>query len=474
MIIFANFSGFPDFSVAASLMEQASILAINPGHFMLGATGITAFAAIAFVLSGLSIFDKLFGGGGGKVVPKTKVESLREQKRLVGKLKTAAFQLDVRGVRKVLEQGVDINARGENIENALLEAFSSSPAETPAKMVAFLVENGADLDAKYEGGGSKKGMTPLILAAKRGDLASAKILIDHGADVNARRSEGWQTALMLTGGYRDDYKAIVNALLDKGADIDTRDSGGRTALIQTCYTSSSIPLENAAFLLERGADIDAQDIQGMTALMVATDRRNDAIVEMLLEHGADVALRDSEGYTALWTAKKKDGGEIVISLLEEAAKKAGHDEKEMLSKKKKFIWLDDMDDAGNKRRMARAFFEAVEDSKLEDLEDLLEQGADINAMQRGKTALMIAATDNSDKLVTALLEGGAKVDIQDKEGKTALILAAYYGHGDIAKLLLEKGADFSLKDKEGRTAMDIAREEYEEDVMEVLEEAGAS
>lgn len=49
----------------------------------------------------------------------------------------------------------------------------------------MLIANGADMEAKAEGGG-----TPLVAAAERGHLETAKLLIARGADVNAKVSNG--------------------------------------------------------------------------------------------------------------------------------------------------------------------------------------------------------------------------------------------------------------------------------------------
>jgi ankyrin repeat protein len=58
----------------------------------------------------------------------------------------------------------------------------------------------------------------------------------------------------------------------------------------------------------------------------------------------------------------------------------------------------------------------------------------------------------------ALLDLGAKVNVQDAKGQTALMIAASFGNGDTMDALLEKGADLALTTKDGRTAYQIAQE----------------
>jgi ankyrin repeat protein len=59
------------------------------------------------------------------------------------------------------------------------------------------------------------------------------------------------------------------------------------------------------------------------------------------------------------------------------------------------------------------------------------------------------------KVVTYLLDAGARVDDCDARGRTALMIAAEGGHAGIANLLIARGADASLKDRGGKVAADL-------------------
>lgn len=95
---------------------------------------------------------------------------------------------------------------------------------------------------------------------------------------------------------------------------------------------------------------------------------------------------------------------------------------------------------------------------------LLERGADPNLRmnyhspvdgrkERAVVALMFA---RSAEVVTALIDGGADVDVADENGLTSLIRAAHWGKLPVVKALLEAGADASLKTNDGRNARDVA------------------
>ena len=59
------------------------------------------------------------------------------------------------------------------------------------------------------------------------------------------------------------------------------------------------------------------------------------------------------------------------------------------------------------------------------------------------------------KVVTYLVNAGARIDDRDARGRTALMIAAEGGRAEVAALLLARGADPSLKDQAGKRAADL-------------------
>jgi ankyrin repeat protein len=94
-----------------------------------------------------------------------------------------------------------------------------------------LLDRGADVNSKD----NKWGRTTLLEAANRGHEAVVRLLLGHGADVNAKNEWG-QTALHEAAYiwkelYREasrGYEAVVQLLLDRGTDINAKDDDGRT------------------------------------------------------------------------------------------------------------------------------------------------------------------------------------------------------------------------------------------------------
>ncbi|MDF3048086.1 MAG: ankyrin repeat protein [Candidatus Midichloriaceae bacterium] len=134
--------------------------------------------------------------------------------------------------------------------------------------------------------------------------------------------------------------------------------------------------------------------------------------------------------------------------------------------------------------LTNALFAAIESNNLEEVNSLIEQGADVNsANYEGETPLMAAVMQNihQDKftgevqIIELLVKKGANVDGTDNFGNTALHFAAAYTKFDygtfykdevpvrleqgklVIKLLLESGANPNALNNEGKTPIDFAR-----------------
>lgn len=94
----------------------------------------------------------------------------------------------------------------------------------------------------------KLGITPLMRAARIGELESCQHLLDSGAEVDTTDEAGW-TALMSAAA--EGHERIVQLLLDHGADVDSESFDGATALhAATAYRHSGVVRQ----LLEAGVD----------------------------------------------------------------------------------------------------------------------------------------------------------------------------------------------------------------------------
>ena len=106
--------------------------------------------------------------------------------------------------------------------------------------------------------------------------------------------------------------------------------------------------------------------------------------------------------------------------------------------------------------------QAAETGDAARLAELLETGADIDALDRhGQTALMLAARNGHGDAVRVLLDAGAEIDHTAKYQLSALMLAVINDRLDVVEQLVEAGADLAIEGSgapgfAGKTALEIA------------------
>ncbi len=142
---------------------------------------------------------------------------------------------------------------------------------TSLDFVRVVVEHGADVNARHgthnpNGGAlNKTDATPFLLAAETGDLPLMKLLIALGADPTLVNVDRVTPLLAATG---------VGILGDGDESAGTEDEA----------------IESVKFLLELGADINSVDKHGNSAVHGAVYENRSKLIEFLSEHGADINI----------------------------------------------------------------------------------------------------------------------------------------------------------------------------------------
>ena len=150
---------------------------------------------------------------------------------------------------------------------------------------------------------------PLFEAVKTGNTAEVERLLANGAGVDSRTRD---QATPLIEAALSGQPEIVALLLAKGADVMARNAGGFTPLHAAAY-SGSVPV--ATLLLDKGVLLeDVANKAGASPLMVASERNNVDMVELLIARGADIGRPERNGYTPLTRAFWKGHGDIVRAL----------------------------------------------------------------------------------------------------------------------------------------------------------------
>jgi ankyrin repeat protein len=299
-------------------------------------------------------------------------------------------------------------------------------------------------------------LTPLHVAASNNSKDVASLLLDRGADPNAR-DLGGETPLHLAARLRDTSIALL--LLSRGADVNARDSDGYTPLMKAAGEFSDEGM--VTLLVSRGANVNAKNGTGETALFVATLNTESSSVEFLLAHGADPNAQTDRGETALSVATKRKYDDISALLRSHGAK---------LSNIPSYADLEDAADAGDAAR----------------LQDLLANVPDRNLVnwrnENGAGLLWGAAAQNRPEVVKLLLENGADPNLATNSGETPLHEAASHMAGspaaeqekavEIATMLLEKGANVNAKTRDGVTPLTFARVNEQHKMIDLLQQHG--
>ena len=208
---------------------------------------------------------------------------------------------NVEGARMLLKAGADLHAKDKD-GNTAWDFAADEYREIDMPMISFLLEKGADVNAKISDryttyANLSKSSTALIQASSYGDIGMIRLLLEKGADVNAKDKSG-RTAL-IEASYEFDGKHLekVVVLLDSGADVNAENIWGESPITRACYAQNK---EIVKELVKRSANVNAKNAEGKTALMYCFNGVDDnENASLLLKHGADIDARDEKGCTLL-------------------------------------------------------------------------------------------------------------------------------------------------------------------------------
>jgi ankyrin repeat protein len=228
---------------------------------------------------------------------------------------------DLESVKELLAAGADINQTSGYGWSPLLVATQNRYY----KLGAYLLEHGANPNLANKGG-----WVPLYLATdnrniengdypvRKGDmdhLEFIQLLLDKGADVNARVKDSTETRTVFTNQWLDENGAtaflrasqsgdveLMKLLLAKGADPKIATVLGVTALQVaagigwvegiTYEWSPKATFEAVKLLIELGLDVNAQADTGRTALHGAAHKGRTDVIQILADSGARLDVRD--------------------------------------------------------------------------------------------------------------------------------------------------------------------------------------
>lgn len=286
-------------------------------------------------------------------------------------------------VRLMLQRGADVEARCADQMTPLMHAMIHESQH----IVVSLLDKGAQIDA------TTAGWTVLHRAAAMTDVPLVKLLLSRGADIEARSPKDFVPN-------KNPLARMSSSDMDEYDEVDASDADrGWTALLRAAMNGNEVMIR---LLLEKGADIEARSPSNGTPLICAAEGKYEAIVEYLLINGANVNAEDDFGWKPLHRALVNRGGERVAQML-------------------------------------------------------LTHGADVDARcAYQKTPLHHAIEKSNDSMVSFLLNAGADYEARDIADRTPLITAIESRFETMVRILLEAGADTDAMDKGGHDALAAA------------------
>jgi ankyrin repeat protein len=286
-----------------------------------------------------------------------------------------------------------------------------TPQQTPQQPAQQQEDDSDFIFAGLVGTGGG-GLTPLVLAAREGDLESTKLLLSAGADVNQTTEYGWTPLLTATN---NRHYRLAEFLIERGANVNKVNKGNWTPLYLATDNRNieggdfPVPkpdmdhLEYIKFLLDHAADpnIRVKDNTltrtiftmqwfleaGATPFIRAAQSGDLDLLKLLLAHGADPMIKTDHGDTAL-TAASGMG------------------------------WVDGVT------------YEHSPKANVETIQFLLDLGLDPNAANGdGRTSLMVAAAKGRTDVIQMLVDHGARLDTRDNGSRdTETLVSVIAGH----------------------------------------------
>jgi ankyrin repeat protein len=291
------------------------------------------------------------------------------------------------------------------IFRALQRASRNETEIEAAERVASVLS----VDPKAANQPDGRGEVPIHFAACAKQPAVIRLLLQYGANVNAR---GWNQLTPLhyaTHGRMEDIQTVlmtIRVLLEAGADPNLTDDNGNTPLFGAGRLIGAVRL--------KGDDYEAPMLQ------------------LLLDFGADPLIRNKRLASALHSISTIAGARLLI------ARGLSVNERDIDGFT---LIMKVLDGTG----------------RYEVVDYLCSQGADLTVVDKNGDSLLHHACRETTGGLSVLLRYRVDLNVQNREGRTPLHQATCSHNYDGIKLLLQAGADRTIRDAEGMTALDLAK-----------------
>ncbi|XP_022800157.1 ankyrin repeat and protein kinase domain-containing protein 1-like [Stylophora pistillata] len=308
----------------------------------------------------------------------------------------AVFNEKLQGVMHLLERGANPLTKDNDGHDSLYLASSRDSdvldlllSHVPDVSLLLL---GFSVDSK-----DATGTTPLMIAARNGNVQAVKGLINRGADPSLKDNDRWSS---LHYAARCGDTDTIHLILTHVPDIESKTTHGVTPLMTAVCHSG---VQGVKYLLERGANPLAKNNDGQDSLYRASSRCSD-FLDLVLSHVPNeisVDTKDATGTTPLMNAAPN------------------------------------------------GYVQAVK--------GLIKRGADPSLMDNeGWSSLHFAAHCGDPHIIDLILPHVSDIGSKNADGATPLIIAVRHRNLQIVKQLLERGANPLTKDINGHDSLYLA------------------
>jgi len=233
-----------------------------------------------------------------------KATRIREQDEISEIIREACCEYDLKTIKHLFKDPTEINIvyiRDEEGFTPLHYACQFGFMNA----VKLLVENGADINAKSNEPTEpffRAAITPLFMAVANNKKYIATYLIERGADVNLGTEVDPNTSnsALLNSIYYT-RKDIIKILLDNGADINQLSRHSYGVLTESPNHSPDL----CRLLMEYGFDINSKDSFKSTLLHYAAHHDNVPLAVFLIDSDIDIDSKDADNKTALQIVLEK-------------------------------------------------------------------------------------------------------------------------------------------------------------------------
>ena len=298
-------------------------------------------------------------------------------------------------------------------------------------IIRLLVENGkANVDDK-----SSFGVTPLIAASAMGRGEVITYLVEeHNADVTAKDDKG-KTALLYAVRFNQP-RAVESLIKFNNSTVNLPDNDGNSPLI---YAAQRGLLENVKILIKYGANPDYRNpLTGMSPLLAAAAGGHDQVVRTLVKNGgAYINLPDKSGRSAVFYAVDNNQAAALRMLISLKAN------------------INEQDLAGTTPLMV-----ASAKNSQECMDILLRQKRKIRPLKtdsQGRNALFYSAYADDTAPASRLLGAGLDLNSRDQADNTPLLTAIKAKNERLALFFLQQGADLTISNKAKENAFTLTR-----------------